>query len=195
MRGLQQARASRGFVADPMNLLRFITGDSANIYATFIQAVGLWMFGLLLVILARSVNRDWFEHFARGFIFLALAISALRVAFALGPHYGRAFFFLYFLGEYLFLYFLIAGVRRLAGRAATGRGGSMARPRDFGPAGFSFGARFSPPGPLQQVARAAHGALRRIAGGHQRLQFSRRDHFHQLVDEHAESEVRRDPSG
>lgn len=126
MRGLQQARVSRGFVPDPMNLLRFITGDSANIYATFIQAVGLWMFGLLMVILARSVNRDWFEHFARGFIFLALAISSLRVAFALGPNYGRAFFFVYFLGEYLFLYFLLAGVRRLAGRASTERGGAMA---------------------------------------------------------------------
>ena len=99
-----------------MNLLRFITGDVASIHATFIQAVGLWMFGLLLAVLARPVNREWFTDFAKSFIFLALAVGSLRIAFALGPFYGRVFFIVYFLGEYLFLYFLVVGAGRLAGR-------------------------------------------------------------------------------
>lgn len=107
-----------------MNLLRFVTGGAANIYATFIQAVGLWMFGLLLVVLARSVDRDWFEDFAKGFVFLAGAITSLRIAFGLGSQYGQGFLIGYFLGEYLFLYFLIRGARRLAGRTTSLRGAS-----------------------------------------------------------------------
>lgn len=100
-----------------MNLLRFVTAGagSGNVYATFIQAVGLWMFGLLLVILARPVRRDWFNDFAKGFIFLAVAVSALRAGFALGADHGRGFFMLYFLGEYLFLYYTARGAKGLAG--------------------------------------------------------------------------------
>jgi diguanylate cyclase (GGDEF)-like protein len=103
-----------------MNLLRFATAAGANVYATFVQAVGLWIFGILLFILARAVRRDWFDEFARSFIFLAVAVSSLRVAFALGPAFGRPFYFVYFLGEYLFLYFVVVGARRLAGIPAPG---------------------------------------------------------------------------
>jgi diguanylate cyclase (GGDEF)-like protein len=103
-----------------MNLLRFATAAGANVYATFVQAVGLWMFGFLLFVLARAVRRDWFDDFAKSFIFLAVAVSSLRVAFALGGVYGRPFFFVYFLGEYVFLYFLAAGARQVAGAATPG---------------------------------------------------------------------------
>ena len=99
-----------------MNLLRFVTAPGANIYATFVQAVGLWMFALLLVVLARPVNREWFIDFAKSFVFLAVAVSSLRVAFTLGPVYGAPFFFCYFFGEYLFLYFVALGTKRLAGQ-------------------------------------------------------------------------------
>ena len=100
-----------------MNLLRFVAAREANVYATFVQAVGLWMFAFLLVVLARPVHREWFNAFAKSFVFLALAVSSLRVAFALGTPYDQPFFFSYFLGEYLFLYFLVLGTRRLAGHA------------------------------------------------------------------------------
>jgi diguanylate cyclase (GGDEF)-like protein len=103
-----------------MNLLRFAAPVGANVYATFVQAVGLWMFGFLLFILARAVRRDWFDDFAKSFIFLAVAVSSLRVAFALGNVYGRPFFFVYFLGEYLFLYFVALGAGRLAAVATPG---------------------------------------------------------------------------
>lgn len=102
-----------------MNLLRFVTAGAANVYATFIQAVGLWMFGLLLVILARAVRRAWFDDFTKGFVFLALAVSALRAGFALGADHGRAFFMLYFLGEYLFLYYTARGTKSLADQKPT----------------------------------------------------------------------------
>lgn len=102
-----------------MNLLRFVSAGDANVYATFIQAVGLWMFALLLVILARAVRRDWFDDFAKGFVFLAAAVSALRAGFALGADHGRAFFIVYFLGEYLFLYFTARGTKGLAGQPSA----------------------------------------------------------------------------
>ena len=108
-----------------MNLLRFVTATDANVYATFVQAVGLWMFGFLLVVLARPVGRDWFNEFAKSFVFLAFGVSSLRVAFALGAVYGRPFFFGYFLAEYLFLYFVTLGTRRLAGQAPVRHSGAM----------------------------------------------------------------------
>ena len=99
-----------------VSLLRFVAGDGANAQATFIQAIGLVIFASLLSLLARSVARDWFTDFAKGFVYIAAAVISLRVGFALGPVFGRPFFATYFLAEYLFLFHLMRGAAGLSGR-------------------------------------------------------------------------------
>lgn len=88
-----------------------------NQMGTVVQAGGSLVVALLLLFLTRSVRRAYFTLWARAWGFLALALFSLFVAFRLGA-LGRLFEVVYLVSEWLFAFFLIAGLRVRAGAAS-----------------------------------------------------------------------------
>jgi diguanylate cyclase (GGDEF)-like protein len=85
-----------------------------NQVGTIVQAAGTLVVALLLAFLSRSIRREYFALWAWGWAFLAGALFCLFFAFRLGP-LGRPFEVLYFVGEWLFAFFLVAGLRARGG--------------------------------------------------------------------------------
>jgi diguanylate cyclase (GGDEF)-like protein len=85
-----------------------------NLLGTVVHAGGSLVVALLLFFLTRSMRQDYFTLWARAWAFLALAQCCLLVAFILGP-IGQPFEVVYFVSEWLFVFFMVAGLRVRAG--------------------------------------------------------------------------------
>jgi diguanylate cyclase (GGDEF)-like protein len=83
--------------------------ESAHIALT-IQAVGIVLVTTLCFLLTRSIRRRFLDYWAIGWGALAIALSALLIAFC-QPVAARPFYTIYFLGEYVFGYLFVAGCR------------------------------------------------------------------------------------
>jgi diguanylate cyclase (GGDEF)-like protein len=81
---------------------------------TMVHAGGSLVVALWLLVLARSMSQDYFTLWARAWTFLALAQCFLLGAFVLGP-IGQPFEVVYFVSEWLFVFFMVAGLRVRAG--------------------------------------------------------------------------------
>jgi len=80
-----------------------------NQVGTIVQAGGSLVVAVLFLFLSRTVRKTYFTLWAAAWGFLTLALFSLVFAFRLGP-LGRPFEVLYFLGEWLFAFLLIAGL-------------------------------------------------------------------------------------
>jgi diguanylate cyclase (GGDEF)-like protein len=91
-----------------------------SLEALLLQAVGILPLAALSFLLSRSIQRDYLRYFWRAWWSLAIALFSLY--FALRFPASRAVLEpLYFLGEYVFAGFILAGCRNLATGARVGR--------------------------------------------------------------------------
>jgi diguanylate cyclase (GGDEF)-like protein len=99
-----------------------VTGDlSSSLYTLLLQAIGIVPIAVLSFLLSRSIRQDYLRYFWRAWSFLALGLLALYLALRL-PDARTLLEPFYFLGEYLFAGFLIAGCRNLATGSRLTRG-------------------------------------------------------------------------
>jgi diguanylate cyclase (GGDEF)-like protein len=85
-----------------------------------LQAIGVLPLAGLTFLLSRSIQRDYLRYFWRAWTALAVGLFALYFAFRV-PGARAALEPLYFLGEYVFAGFILAGCRNLATGARLGR--------------------------------------------------------------------------
>jgi len=93
---------------------------SPSIEALLLQAIGILPLAGLSFLLSRSIQRDYLRYFWRAWTALAVALFALLASFRV-PSLRLALEPLYFLGEYVFGGFILAGCRSLATGARLGR--------------------------------------------------------------------------
>jgi diguanylate cyclase len=94
------------------------TGPSVQ--ALLLQAIGILPLVGLSALLSRSIPRDYLRDFWRAWTSLAVALFSLYFSLRL-PVLRPVLEPLYYLGEYVFAGFLIAGCRNLASGAREGR--------------------------------------------------------------------------
>lgn len=78
-----------------------------------IQCIGVVLVTTLSVLLTRSVRQQFLDYWAIAWTALTIGLAALLIAFRL-PVPGKPFYTLYFFGEYVFGYLLVAGCRNYA---------------------------------------------------------------------------------
>ncbi|MEJ7622388.1 MAG: GGDEF domain-containing protein [Pyrinomonadaceae bacterium] len=79
-----------------------------------IQLAGVGLITLLTLFLRRSIKIVALKHWTNAWLFLAVALFSLRLAFGY-DHYSLQLFSIYFLTEYLFGFLLVAGCISLVG--------------------------------------------------------------------------------
>jgi diguanylate cyclase (GGDEF)-like protein len=98
-----------------------VSGDlSSSLYALLLQAIGIVPLAVLSFLLSRTIRQDYLRYFWQAWTSLALALLALYLSQRL-PGVRLLLEPFYFLGEYLFAGFLIAGCRNLATSARLTR--------------------------------------------------------------------------
>ena len=75
-----------------------------------IQFSGIFLITILSVFLTKSLKSTALKYWKYAWLFLSLSLLSLYIAFSLET-FAKPFFALYYLGEYVFAYFLIAGCR------------------------------------------------------------------------------------
>ena len=91
-----------------------MNGDpSSSLYALLLQAIGIVPLAVLSFLLSRAIRQDYLRYFWRAWASLAAALLALYLSLRL-PGARLLLEPFYFLGEYVFAGFLIAGCRNLA---------------------------------------------------------------------------------
>jgi diguanylate cyclase (GGDEF)-like protein len=83
-----------------------------NLFGIAVQAGGIALLALLTASLCRSIDRTYLRYWAAAWTAMAIALGMLFVSFHAG-RLGRVAQFVYFLGEYVFGFLLIAGCRNL----------------------------------------------------------------------------------
>ena len=140
------------------------TGPSFE--ALLLQAIGILPLAGLSFLLSRSIRRDTLRYFWRAWTSLALALFSLYFSLRL-PLARPVLEPLYYLGEYVFAGFVLAGCRNLATGARAGRRSRWLR---LPAAAFavalahfpgSFSARFVPQAAIMAVLLAL--ALREVS--------------------------------
>jgi len=96
------------------------SGHSPSIEGLLLQAIGILPLAGLSFLLSRSIPRAYLRYFWRAWTALAVALFALLASFRV-PGLRSALEPLYFLGEYVFAGFILAGCRSLATEARLGR--------------------------------------------------------------------------
>lgn len=84
-----------------------------SIIGLTIQFAGIFLIGMLFVFLANSLKSDALKYWKRAWLALSLSLLSLYVAFKF-ELFTNLFLVLYYLGEYVFGYLLIAGCRNYA---------------------------------------------------------------------------------
>jgi diguanylate cyclase (GGDEF)-like protein len=84
-----------------------------SIIGLIIQFAGIFLIGTLFVFLANSLKSDALKYWKTAWLFLSLSLLSLYIAFNFPP-LTNLFLVLYYLGEYTFVYLLIAGCRNYA---------------------------------------------------------------------------------
>jgi diguanylate cyclase (GGDEF)-like protein len=84
-----------------------------SIIGLIIQFAGIFLIGTLFVFLANSLKSDALKYWKTAWLWLSLSLLSLYVAFNFQP-FTNLFLILYYLGEYIFAYLLIAGCRNYA---------------------------------------------------------------------------------
>lgn len=98
-----------------------MNGDlSSSLYALLLQAIGIVPLAVLSFLLSRAIRQDYLRYFWQAWSSLALGLLALYLALRL-PAARLLLEPVYFLGEYAFAGFLIAGCRNLASGARLTR--------------------------------------------------------------------------
>jgi len=92
----------------------------SSIVGLGIQWAGIFLVAILSVLLTRSIRRDFFDYWTLGWCCLALALSALLLAFCL-PVNLKVCYAIYCLGEYAFGYLFVCGCRNFASGVKIGR--------------------------------------------------------------------------
>lgn len=86
-----------------------------------IQFSGISLIAILLIFLTKSLKSSALKYWKHAWLFLSLSLLSLYIAFSLEA-FAKSFFALYYLGEYIFVYFLIAGCRNFStGKKITNR--------------------------------------------------------------------------
>jgi len=84
--------------------------DAITLIGTTLQTAGVWALAGLLILMSRALNLDYLRTWARGWVCLAVALSALQVVFRWpGPGWVAQTF--YHFGELAFLWHLDQGLR------------------------------------------------------------------------------------
>jgi diguanylate cyclase (GGDEF)-like protein len=84
-----------------------------SIIGLIIQFAGIFLIGTLFVFLANSLKSDALKYWKTAWLWLSLSLLSLYVAFKF-ESFTHVFLVLYYLGEYIFGYLLIAGCRNYA---------------------------------------------------------------------------------
>ncbi len=93
---------------------------SSSLEGLLLQAVGIVPLATLSFLLSRSIQRDYLRYFWRAWVSLAVALFSLYFALRF-PASRPVLEPLYFLGEYVFGGFILAGCRSLATGQRVGR--------------------------------------------------------------------------
>jgi diguanylate cyclase (GGDEF)-like protein len=84
-----------------------------SIIGLIIQFAGIFLIGTLFVFLSNSLKSDALKYWKTAWLFLSLSLLCLYFASSFQP-LTNLFLVLYYLGEYTFVYLLIAGCRNYA---------------------------------------------------------------------------------
>jgi diguanylate cyclase (GGDEF)-like protein len=84
-----------------------------SIIGLIIQFAGIFLIGTLFVFLSNSLKSDALKYWKTAWLFLSLSLLCLYFASGFQP-LTNLFLVLYYLGEYTFVYLLIAGCRNYA---------------------------------------------------------------------------------
>jgi hypothetical protein len=84
--------------------------DAITLIGTTLQTAGIWALAGLLFLMSRALRLDYLRTWARGWVCLAVALTALQVVFR-WPGTGQALQPIYHFGELAFLWYLEAGLR------------------------------------------------------------------------------------
>jgi diguanylate cyclase (GGDEF)-like protein len=98
------------------------TESSASLYGLLLQAIGILPLAVLSFLLSRSIPRDPLRYFWRAWTWLAVSLFSLYFSLRF-PLVRSALEPLYFLGEYVFAGFVLAGCRNLATGSRMGHRG------------------------------------------------------------------------
>ncbi|MCE1204222.1 MAG: hypothetical protein LWW79_06395 [Holophagaceae bacterium] len=83
--------------------------DTITLIGTTIQTLGVWSLAALLFLMSRALKLDYLRAWARGWLCLAVALTALQVVFR-WPSQGWALQAIYHFGELAFLWYLASGL-------------------------------------------------------------------------------------
>ncbi|MGC2235571.1 MAG: GGDEF domain-containing protein [Pyrinomonadaceae bacterium] len=84
-----------------------------SVIGLIIQFAGIFLIGTLFVFLAKSLKSDALKYWKSAWLSLSAALLSLYIAFNFPP-VAKLFLIMYYLGEYVFAYLLIAGCRNFA---------------------------------------------------------------------------------
>lgn len=84
-----------------------------SIIGLIIQFAGIFLIGTLFVFLANSLKSDALKYWKTAWLALAFALLSLYAAFNFQP-VAQVFLVLYYVGEYVFAFLLVAGCRNYA---------------------------------------------------------------------------------
>lgn len=87
--------------------------DMDSIIGLIIQFAGIFLLGTLFLFLANSLKSDALKYWKTAWLSLSFALLSLYVAFNFEA-VSKLFLVLYYVGEYVFAYLLIAGCRNYA---------------------------------------------------------------------------------
>ncbi|MBI4912354.1 MAG: hypothetical protein HY823_06425 [Acidobacteria bacterium] len=91
-----------------------MSGDLITLVGTGIQTAGVWALTLLMFLTARALKLSYLRTWTLGWLWLAIALSALQVSFRV-PAWSLVFQPLYHFGELAFLWCLGLGIGRAGG--------------------------------------------------------------------------------
>lgn len=77
--------------------------DSITLIGTTIQTLGVWSLAGLLFLMSRALKLDYLRAWSRGWMCLAVALTALQIVFR-WPSQGWALQAIYHFGELAFLW-------------------------------------------------------------------------------------------
>lgn len=84
--------------------------DAITLIGTTLQTIGVWTLAGLLFLMSRALRLDHLRSWARGWVCLAVALTALQIVFR-WPGAGQTLQSVYHLGELAFLWYMDQGLR------------------------------------------------------------------------------------
>lgn len=105
-KAFQNSSSLRVFKKSSLNSFPLVCMDSK--IGLIIQLVGVLFITTLLFLLTQTLKTGILKYWKTGWLCLSIALANLQIAFYWGD-FSKPFFVIYYLGEYLFCYFLILG--------------------------------------------------------------------------------------